>query len=191
MTDVNAATEAARVKLLGDGRFSEFNVDGTMGLMVSGLTPGSSLVSLNANVPYETASSMKALYHAAVTHLYEQQKLAIDTPGDFEYRQYIGLPSCPLDNIESKPVVSRTLGETAIDMLRPSDNGATAAVLARVGGKSALLAYAKSIGLRSVRLGKTLGCWDRDDPNPWTLTPTQDACTQRSPRDGSCRRSPT
>ncbi len=170
VTDVNAATEAARVKLLGDGRFNEFNVDGTMGLMVSGLTPGSSLVSLNANVPYETASSMKALYHAAVTHLYEQQKLAIDTPGDFEYRQYIGLPSCPLDNIESKPVVSRTLGETAIDMLRPSDNGATAAVLARVGGKSALLAYAKSIGLRSVRLGKTLGCWDRDDPNQWTLT---------------------
>ncbi len=166
VTDVNPATEAARVRLLGDE--NRFDVDGTMGLLATSLT-GPPLVALNANLKYETASAMKALHHAAVTHLYEQLNRPIDKAGDFMYRQYIGIPSCPLDNITSKPVVSRTLGQTAIDMLQSSDNGATAAVLSRLGGKPALLKYAKSLGLRSVRLGKPIGCFDRADPNLWTL----------------------
>lgn len=167
VTDVDAATEAARAQLVGDSE--RFKVDGTIGMLTSGLGPVAPLVSLNADLPHETASAMKALHHAAVTHLYEQKGLPIDKPGDFAYRQYIGLPSCPLKNSAGRPIVKRTLAQAAVDMLQPSDNGATAAMLTRVGGKKALTAYARSLGMQGVRLGKPLGCFDREAPNLWTL----------------------
>lgn len=167
VTDVNRATETVRAKLLGDS--TEFGVAGTMGLLASGLGGVPPLVAQNPALPHETASALKALHHAAITRIYEQKGLPLEKAADFSYRQYIGLPSCPLDNIMSKPIVQRSLGTAAIDMLRSSDNGATEAILARVGGRAALLSYAKSLGLTGVRLGKPIGCFDRTAPNLWTL----------------------